>query len=222
MLALAGLRLARLSPRPSYTKFASGQIEFLTDGTVFLDGSRISDLGDKWDHLGSALKPSTSYSIGGIMYRQFPSDAIKSLFRPVHLQVHAKSNPGVLTEIAIGDRGFIVRDNEIWGLCRSSIEKSWLLVFDASSARSALANDQSLQGVFHCVYPDQDSVDAPYPIGLETEISMALIRDKVKSAISLLPQASGAQEPGEPSAGTGQVSGTAIGAPHEGIKTEYD
>jgi hypothetical protein len=222
LLALAGLRLARLTSRPSYTKFASGQIEFFADGSVSLNGGRISELGDKWVHLGSALKPSIAYSIGGIEYRQFPSDAIKSLFRPLHLQVHAKSNPGVLSEIAIGDRGFTVRDNEIWGLCRSSIEKSWVLVFDASSARSALANDQSLQGVFHCVYPDQDSEDSPYPIGLETEISMALIRDKVKNAISLVPQASGAQEAGEPSAGTGQGSGTGIGVPHEGIKTEYD
>ena len=222
LLALAGLRLARLSPRPSYTKFASGQIEFLADGTIFLDGSRISDLGDKWVHLGSALKPSTSYSIGGIMYRQFPSDAIKSLFRPVHLQVHAKSNPGMASEIALGDRGFAIRENEIWGICRTSIEKSWVLVFDAVEVRTALANEQSLRGLFHCVYPDQDSVDAPYPIGLETEISMSLIRDKVKAAILLLPQSSGTQESVETSAGTGLGSGTGPGVPSEGIKTEYD
>jgi hypothetical protein len=222
LLALAGLRLARLSPRPSYTKFASGQIEFLADGTVFLDGSRISDLGDKWVHLGSALKPSTSYSIGGIMYRQFPSDAIKSLFRPVHLQVHAKSNPGMASEIALGDRGFAIRENEIWGICRTSIEKSWVLVFDADEARTALANEQSLRGLFHCVYPDQDSVDAPYPIGLETEISMSLIRDKVKAAILLLPQSSGTQESVETIAGTGLGNGAGPGVPSEGIKTEYD
>ena len=220
LIVLAGVRLARLNARPSYTKFASGRIDFSPDGTVSLEGGRISDIGNNWHHLGSERKSSASYSIGGIEFRMFAKDAVKTLFKPQRLQVHAKANPGEVSEIAVGDSGFALRDKEIWGICRTSVEKSWVLVFDAASASSALASQTPLSGVLHCVFPDQDSVDSPYSMVLEAEISMALIRDKVKTALSLLPGALPA--PVGVATTAGEDVGSGPWSPSEGSTSEYD
>ena len=220
LIMLAGLLLARLNSRPSYTKFASGRIDFSADGTVSLEGGRISDIGNNWHHLGSERKSSASYSIGGIEFRMFAKDAVKTLFKPQRLQVHAKANPGEVSEIAVGDSGFALRDKEIWGICRTSVEKSWVLVFDAASASSALASQTPLSGVLHCVFPDQDSVDSPYSMVLEAEISMALIRDKVKTALSQLPGALPVPVGVATTAGEGVESGP--WSPSEGSTSEYD
>ena len=220
LIVLAGLRLARLNSRPSYTKFASGRIDFSADGTVSLEGGRISDIGNNWHHLGSERKSSASYSIGGIEFRMFAKDAVKTLFKPQRLQVHAKANPGEVSEIAVGDSGFALRDKEIWGICRTSVEKSWVLVFDAASASSALASQTPLSGVLHCVFPDQDSVDSPYSMVLEAEISMALIRDKVKTALSQLPGA--LPVPVGVATTAGEDVGSGPWGPSEGSTSEYD
>ena len=220
LIMLAGLLLARLNSRPSYTKFASGRIDFSADGTVSLEGGRISDIGNNWHHLGSERKSSASYSIGGIEFRMFAKDAVKTLFKPQRLQVHAKANPGEVSEIAVGDSGFALRDKEIWGICRTSVEKSWVLVFDAASASSALASQTPLSGVLHCVFPDQDSVDSPYSMVLEAEISMALIRDKVKTALSQLPGA--LPVPVGVATTAGEDVGSGPWGPSEGSTSEYD
>jgi hypothetical protein len=220
LIMLAGLLLARLNSRPSYTKFASGRIDFSADDTVSLEGGRISDIGNNWHHLGSERKSSASYSIGGIEFRMFAKDAVKTLFKPQRLQVHAKANPGEVSEIAVGDSGFALRDKEIWGICRTSVEKSWVLVFDADSASSALASQTPLSGVLHCVFPDQDSVDSPYSMVLEAEISMALIRDKVKTALSQLPGA--LPVPVGIATTTGVGVGSGPESPSEGSTSEYD
>ena len=220
LIMLAGVRLARLNSRPSYTKFASGRIDFSPDGTVSLEGGRISDIGNNWHHLGSERKSSASYSIGGIEFRMFAKDAVKTLFKPQRLQVHAKANPGEVSEIAVGDSGFALRDKEIWGICRTSVEKSWVLVFDAASASSALASQTPLSGVLHCVFPDQDSVDSPYSMVLEAEISMALIRDKVKTALSQLPGA--LPVPVGVATTAGEDVGSGPWGPSDGSTSEYD
>ena len=220
LIMLAGLRLARLNSRPSYTKFASGRIDFSADGTVSFEDGRISDIGNNWHHLGSERKSSASYSIGGIEFRMFAKDAVKTLFKPQRLQVHAKANPGEVSEIAVGDSGFVLRDKEIWGICRTSVEKSWVLVFDAASASAALASQTPLSGVLHCVFPDQDSVDSPYSMVLEAEISMALIRDKVKTALSQLPGTLPVPVGVATTAGEGVGSGP--WSPSEGSTSEYD
>lgn len=184
LILIGSRRLARLRPLPSYTKVTTGTLEVKPDGSIRFDGGPPAEIGKKWVHLGNELGASTAYVVGGVTFRMFVGDTIKSLFRPVRTYIHAKRNPGDPSEIAVGDCGFVVRGAEAWALCRTSLQDSWVFVVDRATAKDALETERPLVGLITYVFGDQ--TDEPSILGAEAEtvLTQVVLRDRVASLLS--------------------------------------
>lgn len=202
LILIGGRRLARLRQLPSYTKVSTGVLEIRPDGSLKFDGGPPADIGKKWAHLGEELKPASSYVVGGITFQMFLGDAVRSLFRSVRVYVHAKRSPGDSTEVAIGDCGSVVRGNEAWALCRTSLQDSWVFVVDRSVAQDALETDRALIGSLTYVFGDKTDDQTVLGAEAETVIAGAGLRDSVSSLLAKFP--TGALSSTVPSDLTGQ------------------
>jgi hypothetical protein len=202
LILIGSRRLARLRPLPSYTKVTSGALEVKPDGSIRFDGGPPAEIGKKWVHLGNELGASTAYVVGGVTFRMFVGDTIKSLFRPVRTYVHAKRNPGDPSEIAIGDCGFVVRGAEAWAQCRTSLQDSWVFVVDRATAKDALETERPLVGLITYVFGDQTEEPSILGTEAETVLTQVVLRDRVASLLSKFPSEVHAPTIGEDLSGT--------------------
>jgi len=214
IIAVAALLLTRLRSLPSTTKFVRGTIEIDADGLVSINGGSVASFVATWVNVDSSIKSASEYQIGGMTFKLFRWDAVKSLIIPERLEVHAKSSPGSINEIAIGNYTYNKRRSEVWALVRSSIGGSWVTTFNRGDVIRAVRDESPLVGSFICVLPDHD--ERIFGFELEASLNSAPIRASASSAALKVNSGSMGSEVAPPAGPKGPESGESL------VKTEFD